>query len=195
MRLRVLGPSAYRRMPWKNGGGYTTQLAVAPADAEGSFDWRVSIAEVETSGAFSTFPGYDRHIALLEGVGMELRFDHAPAIRLAERLRFVQFAGEWRAEGVLLAGPVRDFNVIVRRAAYAATVLHRPLVGPMVFFADASTWFVYLAAGHAEVTTATRTQPLCAGDAIVLEADDTGRVVLEGGGELVLVRFTPQTNR
>ena len=66
MRMRVLRRADYRRMPWKNGGGWTTQLAAFPeSDATVPFDWRVSIAEIESDGAFSAFPGYDRHIALL----------------------------------------------------------------------------------------------------------------------------------
>jgi environmental stress-induced protein Ves len=195
MRLRALGPSDFRRVRWKNGRGWTTELAVHPpqAEATGTFDWRVSIAEIEADGAFSAFPGCDRYIALLEGIGMELRFDAAPAVRLDQRLRFVRFAGEWHTEGVLLSGPVRDFNVIVRRDACSAEVLHRPLVGPMVFFADAATWFVYLAAGRAEAKAGTQTRALTAGDALLLAPDAAGeRVVLDGGGELVLVKFVPR---
>ena len=92
MRVRVLRHVDYRRMRWKNGGGWTTELAAFPesgADAAAPFDWRVSIAEIESDGAFSPFPGCDRHIALLEGVGMELRFDDAETLRLDQRLRFV----------------------------------------------------------------------------------------------------------
>ena len=86
MSLRVLRPADYKRMPWKNGGGMTTELAVYPSDAGDAFDWRISIADIETSGPFSTFAGYDRVIGLLEGIGMELRFDAAESVRLERRL-------------------------------------------------------------------------------------------------------------
>ena len=195
MRARVLSAAEYRRMRWKNGGGWTTELAVHPpaaVDSGAAFDWRISIAEIESDGAFSTFPGCDRQIALLEGIGMELRFDAAPAVRLEKRLQFVRFAGEWKTDGVLLSGPVRDFNVIVRRDACAAEVLHRPLVGPMVFFADAATWFIHLLAGRAEAKSAGGLHALETGSSLLLEADaGPGRVVLNGGGELVLVKFLP----
>ncbi|MGH8415137.1 MAG: HutD family protein, partial [Gammaproteobacteria bacterium] len=39
-------PANYRRMPWKNGCGWTTEIAVFPADAGLTgkpFDWRVSL--------------------------------------------------------------------------------------------------------------------------------------------------------
>ncbi|HZW51129.1 MAG TPA: HutD family protein [Rudaea sp.] len=179
-------------MPWKNGGGWTTQLAAFPesgTNAVAPFDWRVSIAEIESDGAFSAFPGYDRHIALLEGIGMELRFENAETQRLDQRLRFVPFAGEAPVYGKLVSGPVRDFNVMTRRDSCRAEILHRPLVGPMVFFPDA-TWFVYLAGGTASVKGPGASAIIETGEAIVMLPDATGeRAVLDGGGEVVLVRF------
>lgn len=199
MRARVLRHADYRRMRWKNGGGWTTELAAHPepnADANVPFDWRVSIAEIESDGAFSAFPGCDRHIALLEGIGMELRFDGAESVRLEQRLRFVPFAGETRTFGKLLAGPVRDINVIARRDAYRAEVLHRPLVGPMVFFPDDATWFVYLAAGSATVKAGGTAQTLEADESVLMLPDaDDDRVVMTGGGEIVLVRFAPASTQ
>jgi environmental stress-induced protein Ves len=199
MRVRVLRRADYRRMRWKNGGGWTTQLATFPeksapevsADANAPFDWRISIAEIESDGAFSAFPGCDRHIALLEGIGMELRFDGAETQRLELRLRFVPFAGEVPVFGKLLAGPVRDFNVMTRRDRCRAEILHRPLVGPMLFVPDTATWFVYLVDGRAECGIGDATSALGAGDSLLLEPDRAGgNVVLRGGGEVVLVKLT-----
>ena len=48
-------------MPWKNGGGETAEIAVSPPGAAlDDFDWRLSMARVETDGPFSAFPGIDR---------------------------------------------------------------------------------------------------------------------------------------
>jgi len=191
--MRVLRQADYRRMRWKNGGGWTTELAAFPHDVE-AFDWRVSIAEIESDGAFSAFPGYDRRIALLEGVGMELRFDGAETQRLEQRLRFVPFAGEAPVFGKLLAGPVRDFNVMTRRDRCRAEILHRPLVGPMLFVPDSTAWFVYLVGGRAECRNKDVSSALGAGDSLLLEPDLAGgNVVLSGGGEVVLIRFVPPT--
>ncbi|HMM58482.1 MAG TPA: HutD family protein [Rudaea sp.] len=189
MRTRVLRHADYRRMRWKNGGGWTTELAAFPADAQ-TFDWRVSIAEIESDGAFSPFPGCDRHIALLEGIGMELRFAGGESVRLDRRLRFVPFAGETETFGKLISGPVRDFNVITRRDACHAEVLHRPLVGPMVFLPDAATWFVFLASGSASVKSGSAAQSIEAGESVLLQPDPAGdRVVVDGGGEVIIARF------
>lgn len=192
MNVRVLRAADYRRMRWKNGGGWTTELAMAASAVSASgFDWRISIADVESDGAFSTFPDCDRHIALLDGVGMDLLFADAPSVRLDQRLRFVTFAGEARTEGRLVAGPVRDFNVIVRREAFAAEVWHRPLVGPMVFLPDAAaTWFVYLAGGRAALNDPGKSE-LAAGESLLIDAAGPARNhVLSGGGEVVLVKLT-----
>lgn len=191
MSVRVLRASDYRRVRWQNGGGWTTELAAARSGADGNaFDWRISIAEVAGDGAFSTFSGYDRYIALLDGPGMELQFDTEPSIRLDQRLKFQHFAGEWRAHGRLLGGPVRDFNVIVRRDAYGAEVLHRPLVGPMVFLHEpATTWFVHVLGGQAKLKDA-EGMSLAANESLLLEPDARERNrVLSGGGEVVLVKL------
>ena len=192
MSAKILRVADYRRMRWKNGGGWTTELAAsASAGDGGDFDWRISIAEIESDGAFSAFPGYDRSIALLEGPGMELQFDADEPVRLDQRLRFVRFAGEAKAFGRLLGGAVRDFNVIVRRDALRAEVLHRPLVGPIVFLPEAATtWFVYLVGGQAALKDVAGMH-LEAGESLLLQPGDAARTrVLSGGGEVVLVKLT-----
>ncbi|MGA9852800.1 MAG: HutD family protein [Gammaproteobacteria bacterium] len=111
----------YRRMPWKNGRGWTTEIAVSPAGAgqnEQSFDWRVSLAEIKTDCEFSAFPGYDRTILLAEGAGMELSFDAAPPQRIEQRYEPFRFKGEWHSRCWLLDGPVRDFNVMTLQARW-----------------------------------------------------------------------------
>lgn len=192
MRARILRHADYQRQRWRNGGGWTTELAARPEAAgdAGGFDWRISIADIETDGPFSTFPGCDRLIALLDGFGMQLTFDAAPPERLEQRLQFVRFAGEWRAHGKLLSGPVRDFNVIFRRAAVRTEIWRRPLVGPMVFLPEDATWFAYLASGKAEVKLGGNLQTIDMGESLLLESAPGGdRVVLNGSGELALVKF------
>ena len=69
--FRLFAPDEYRRMPWKNGGGSTDEIATYPRGAGlDAFDWRVSIAHVASDGPFSRFPGVERTITLLEGAGM-----------------------------------------------------------------------------------------------------------------------------
>jgi environmental stress-induced protein Ves len=111
-----LTPRDYRRTSWRNGGGETTELLAEPGPG-GRFLWRLSIADVASSGPFSDFSGYERHILLLSGNGFVLRFPEAPARRLDRRLEPFAFDGGWHAECELIDGPVRDLNLMVARSA------------------------------------------------------------------------------
>ncbi|HEX4300316.1 MAG TPA: HutD family protein [Gammaproteobacteria bacterium] len=119
LSARLLAPADYKLMPWKNGRGATTELAIHPAHAdlaERPFDWRLSMADVVEDGDFSSFPGYDRTLVVTRGEGMELTFDGAAAPqRLAGPGHAASFSGDWATRGRLLGGPVRDFNVMSAR--------------------------------------------------------------------------------
>jgi len=62
-------------VPWRNGGGVTREVVSAGGSGPLSFEWRISIAEVSHAGPFSTFPGVDRIITVIEGEGMDLVID------------------------------------------------------------------------------------------------------------------------
>jgi environmental stress-induced protein Ves len=108
--------------PWKNGGGVTRELHGYPAGA--SFDaflWRVSIADVSQSGAFSSFPGVDRVITLLEGEGMQLFSAGCEPVLLLP-LQPHRFRGEEQVSARLEGGPCQDFNLMLRRGAASGEV-------------------------------------------------------------------------
>ena len=139
MRWTHIPPSAGRAMPWKNGGGTTLELLVEPpgATAAQGFAWRVSSAEVATSGPFSAFPGLERWLVLLEGPGFELDFESRGREVLSEPLQAVRFSGDWPASATLLGGPSTDFNLMVdptrwtaRVAAWRGAGTQRWAVGP-----------------------------------------------------------------
>ena len=77
--LRKLLAASHVVMPWKNGGGTTTEVAKYP---EGStledFAWRISMARIEAAGPFSRFEGIDRSLALIDGDEVALLVDGAP---------------------------------------------------------------------------------------------------------------------
>ncbi len=115
--------------PWKNGGGTTQEVVCWPQGAGlVSFQWRISIAEIASNGPFSAFAGIDRTITLLTGDGVHLRaadgsVDHA----LQQPLAPFAFSGDVALDCTLLGGASQDFNVMVRRGAWQATV--RPVQG------------------------------------------------------------------
>ena len=189
---RVIPANTYRRERWKNELGWTREIARSPE--EGEWDWRLSIADIEQDAAFSRFEGVERELVLLSGNGVRLRFDDGESIEVAPPHGRLRFAGERPATGELLDGPTQDFNLMWRRDAIDAQLWHRPLVGPMVIFADpGTTWAVHLLAGQARFADDSRLPSLAAGDSALLRAGDARlRHVLDGGGEVLLVQLRPK---
>jgi len=101
-------------MPWKNGGGTTTEIWKAESPA-GEMLWRLSIADVASDGPFSAFPGIDRFIMVIEGKGMELAVDGRPQ-RLDALFEAFAFSGDAKTDCRLIAGAIRDFNLMVARS-------------------------------------------------------------------------------
>lgn len=191
MEITLIPANEYRRERWKNGLGWTREIVRSPPDSE-AWDWRLSIAEVEKDGPFSTFPGIDRELVLLAGDGMRLVFDNDENVELSPPHDRVRFAGERGLRAELISGPTQDFNLMWRRDRVDASLLHRPLVGPMLFFAEADvTWIVHVMSGRAVFKDQLLPKVLERGDtALITAAADGGRrVILEGGGEVLLVRI------
>ncbi|MCC7012360.1 MAG: HutD family protein [Planctomycetes bacterium] len=114
-----------RRVPWKNGRGFTDELALAPAGASferGDFDLRISRATVDEPGPFSAFPGFDRVLVVVHGEALVLLHGtHAPRARL-RRLEPHRFSGDWPTTAELPRGAIGDFNVLTRRGRCSADV-------------------------------------------------------------------------
>jgi environmental stress-induced protein Ves len=109
-------------MPWKNGLGVTTQLAIHPGGATAdAFEWRVSIAKVEGSAAFSVFPSIARWLAILQGEMTRMRDGHAP-VTLNEDSAPVAFSGVVPAEGSVIRGPVFDLNLMYLPSRWRAAM-------------------------------------------------------------------------
>lgn len=115
--MEIIRFSSIRPEPWRNGGGVTREIARHPRGAsDGSWDWRVSIAEVGKAGDFSAFPGMERVISVIDGELLVLTVDgeeHA-----MERYRPFRFSGDAATSSALPTGDIRDLNVISRRGAF-----------------------------------------------------------------------------
>lgn len=143
--MKILRQEDYKVMPWKNGGGITTEIWASP---QGSglgatpFDWRVSIADVATDGPFSKFAGYDRSIMLLDGKGMHLDIEEHGPIDLSLH-RPATFSGDWTVAGRLVDGPVRDFNLMVARRFGRGSLSCQRLTAPLPLIGDGSMRLVH----------------------------------------------------
>lgn len=184
--LRPIPRCAQREEPWANGAGTTTVLLREPDDA--GWTVRVSVAKVDHEGPFSELPGTRRTLVPLDAP-MTLHFPDGHELDAA-RFGLLAFAGSPAPSGRLPQGPTRDFNVMLRGSAHA-DVLPRPLVGSMMLAAAGNPhWLVYLDSGDARIDAGTARVALAPGDAaVVAPGADAGRVLLEGAGEIVLVKL------
>lgn len=185
--MRLIRAADCRTMPWKNGGGTTTEIAVAPEGASLSdFDWRISMAHVGQDGPFSAFPGIDRTLSVLTGAGITLAFGDGERVQLDRTSAPYCFAADRAVEGLLVEGPIDDLNVMSRRGRWRHRVERVSGAGSL----SASEGLLVLVArkGDWQVSGAA----LVAGDSAILEAP--GRVDLVTGGdeaELYAIRLTP----
>ncbi len=139
-------------MPWKNGGGETSEIAVSPDGAElDAFDWRISMARVAVDGPFSAFPGVDRTLTVLEGGGLRLKVGDDSAVDLMPGSRPLSFPADVRTAARLLDGPVLDLNVMTRREAFHHSVERLAVTGRMEIQVAASTALLVCAPGRSDV--------------------------------------------
>lgn len=125
--LEVLRAAERTPVPWKNGGGLTSEVAVYPPGSDlAGFDWRVSLAEIRAAGPFSLFPGIDRRMALVSG-RLSLVIDGRPAVTLTPESEALAFPGDVPVFAEPLGAPVTDLNVMTRRSRCAARLTRQPM--------------------------------------------------------------------
>ena len=171
--VRLIRATDCRRMPWKNGGGETAEIAISPAGAVlDNFDWRVSMARVEVDGPFSTFGGIDRTLAILDGAGLKLRFADGRTDEAIPGAAPCSFAADVAADATLIAGPITDLNVMTRRGRATHGVRRLDLAEPQRLGIRAQTTLLVGASGRMRVTAAGGVQELGPRDSVVLDRDD-----------------------
>jgi uncharacterized protein len=162
--------------------GDSSTLAPAMPD---DFDWRVSFAEVKASGEFSSFPGVDRIITLVDGPEMTLHL--ASGVHLLNRFEPFAFDGgvPVRCE---VAARTRDLNVMTRRGRATAEVriLRVAAADGSVTLAPADPLLVAALDGAVCVVGDGATAILHPGD--VVDSDEPLRV--DGDGHVAVVRIS-----
>ena len=188
--MKILRAADYRRMPWKNGKGETTEIAVFPRDAGlDDFAWRVSMADVVEDGPFSTFPDIDRTLSVLQGEGIELAVSGQEEVRLDRDSEPFAFPADTHTSARLIAGPITDLNVMTRRGAFRHTVRRGTIddLGDL----DAEVTLLLCQEGELEMVVGGEAVELKALDAVLLPS----RVRVDIGGSLsasiFIVAFDP----
>ena len=185
--VQAIPRAVQRDEPWANGAGVTTVILRESDDA----DWRirVSVAMVEQEGPFSELPGTRRTLIPLDAP-MVLRFRGDRELTGA-RFHALQFDGSPAPTGLLPEGATRDFNLMLRGKA-RGQALPRTLADAMFLPGEPGLrWLVYLDSGHAILRgddgNDVALNPQDA--ALVTPGDTRERALIEGAGEIVLVKL------
>lgn len=170
--MRILRAADYKVMPWKNGLGATTEIAVSPEhDGLDAFAWRVSMAQVTRDGPFSSFPGVDRTLLVLTGNGIVLDVDGRQPATLTRDSAPYPFAGDATTKATLIHGPIVDLNVMVRRGVVRSDVQRIQLTAPQQFIATDSR-LLFVESGVSIVRSAVGDETLLTNDALFLDTTD-----------------------
>jgi uncharacterized protein len=122
-------------IPWKNGGGVTRDLRVTDA-------YRISLADIDQDGAFSSFENATRHFAVVEGEGVFLEFGY-DSHRLTKHTPPFTFAGDNPPYCRLLNGKTRDINLMVFKGVGEMSRSYNPRFKETGFLSQdlVFTWF------------------------------------------------------
>lgn len=173
--MRLLRAADYVRTPWKNGGGSTREICRDQGEGLDGFGWRLSIADIEQGGPFSTFAGYERIITVLEGEGMRLQVDGASSGALRAFEPFA-FSGDSTVSCELIDGPIRDFNLIYSPVRFTARLQWLDSNAPLQLNEPGKTLIVFAAGPRAQVEVAGNTAVLQCHDTLVLPSSATAQV-------------------
>ncbi|MEQ1344100.1 HutD/Ves family protein [Acinetobacter seifertii] len=172
--IELIRADQYTKMLWKNGAGFT--LEIARSQGEADFDWRISMADVTTSGPFSLFPNKQRIISVLGGQGMVLHVDDLPAKTLNQGDIFA-FHGESQVQSELVDGVIRDLNLIYDPAKFHARFQWLNDVAGQAFISSADLIFIFNQGGETQVSVE--------GDLFQLAAQETLKIEKNTGVTLV----------
>ncbi|MFB2565122.1 HutD family protein [Rhizobium sp. IMFF44] len=183
-KITLLRSDSHRRMPWKNGGGETVEIAISPEGAGlADFDWRVSMATVATDGPFSVFPGIDRTLSILEGEGMILFIEGRAPDRLTQASEPLSFAADAPTSATLIDGTITDLNVMTRRGRFTHSVRRVAIDGHKEITFQSGTTFVLCHRGSAEVDG----MALAAGDCLLISNGGAERHPISGKAQLFYI--------
>lgn len=188
--MKVIRAADCRVMPWKNGGGSTTEIAIHPIGAElDAFDWRISMARVGGDGPFSTFPEIDRTLTVLEGVGIDLMIGTEAPVTLTPDSPPFDFPGDVPTVATLLDGEIRDFNVMSRRGRVVHHVTRFEVTGDRELPVNPGTLLLFCETGSVDVTNSDGSVTLERHDAVQAEIKTPDAWRLLGKGRVLMVEI------
>ncbi|KRA25203.1 hypothetical protein ASD65_12795 [Microbacterium sp. Root61] len=181
--MRVMRAVDRLVVPWRNGQGTTTEVLRHPADADSPY-WRVSIAVIDRSSAFSSFPGYQR--LLMPLTGEVTLVVNGETERLA-RHEVLAFSGDDAVAAQDVVSVTADLNVMVDRAWGSGELAATAVDARLDVHADAHETVLLVSLS---ATLRCEGQTLDEGDCVVLAPGE--KAVVRGPGQVAVARVTSQ---
>lgn len=188
LSFEVLRAKDHRRMPWKNGGGETVEIAVVPKSAGlGEFDWRISMATVASDGPFSIFPNIDRTLSILDGAGMVLAIEGREPVCLTQDSEPLPFPADASTTATLIDGTITDLNVMTRRDTYRHAVTRAEAGDHQTFDLTADTTLILCDGTSLNVRVGIAGHSLAASDCAIINCGRGQKVTLSGEGHYFVI--------
>jgi environmental stress-induced protein Ves len=186
--MQILRAANYKVMPWKNGLGSTTEIAISPgSDGIDHFDWRVSMAQVTSDGPFSSFPDIDRTLLILEGNGIVLSVAGQKPVTI-DREVIHSFPGDQPTSATLIDGPIQDLNVMSRRGIVSHHVQRINVMKRHDIIVSTQT-FLFVEHGALKIQCASTVDSISQHDALLMEPRTTLAIEADITASIVMVEF------
>jgi len=193
--ITIISPAQFKQIPWKNGKGSTTELAISEGGTLDDFAWRLSIASVVENGEFSDFSGYWRNLVLISGQGISLQHTHNGEIKtdhLTELLQVSSFDGTSKTYGELVNGNITDFNVMAKMGEYKAEV-STYTTKETVNITPCDLCFIYSLTDELTATANENTRQIPAKHLLKISSPMTNAITVSGEMMIVIYLFKIKT--
>jgi environmental stress-induced protein Ves len=190
--ITIISPDAFKKIPWKNGLGFTTELAINDGANLENFDWRLSIASVTSNGEFSNFSGYDRNLVLIEGHSISLQHDEKNTDKLTQLLDIAKFDGGCKTFGTLHQGAINDFNIITKQITTAVHVeTYTKQQDVIQKLSKRSLMFVYSLSANVTINHDGKVITLSQGSLAKIEiSNDDSKNLTISGKDMIIINVT-----
>ncbi|PCI62205.1 MAG: hypothetical protein COB35_04515 [Gammaproteobacteria bacterium] len=190
--LSIISPDQFKQIPWKNGKGVTTELAINDGGTLTNFEWRLSIASVVSDGEFSDFRGYWRNLVLISGEGISLQHTfkgETNTDHLTQLLQLSNFDGGSKTQGKLISGDINDLNIMTKTGKYRAKV-STYTEQKSILIKPCDLCFVYSITDKLTVKSATeKTQKLPAKHLLKISSPRLNAIAISGAMMIVIHLF------
>lgn len=183
---RIVRHGSGEESVWKNGQGRSWSIGHSRGSNGHDHDWSVSIALVEGECEFSSYPGIDRTLGIIEGDGMRIRLGDREVLLTQDSQPF-SFDGEANVFGDILHGRhVMDFNVLTLRSTCSHSSKRIRLVDEFIPASDADVLIAHVHSAAAVIRVEGLNEELGQGDTLIVEGGDIDRLRIQGNGMLLV---------